>query len=660
MLTSEEVKNVLNSLHLAERKYIVGLNDELVFTSLKTVKKYVSNLQTQINNIQTNTNWYLGDNTFPSFISNNVRFYPGTPVAGVPEGDVPLYFIYDAGFPEQITLQHRFASATQDGILSKDDFIAFSSSGLTSVGLIAPSIFNVSGSPLTSNGDITLELNTQIANRIFAGPSSGANAVPTFRSLVSDDIPNLAFSKITGVVPINQGGTNLTSLGSSLQILRVNSGGTALEYATLGTISGLTSGRIPYANSATSITDDANLQWNHSLQSLGLGNPTFGAAPASLVITPLSTRAAIRLDSSSPSSPSTGEMWYNSANTEFVLNGRLRLNASGTTPQLVGGITFNHQRSNNVTGLMNLLGGAGLGNAALGVTTGEADVFLWKQYGTTTKENYGISKVVFLPTNNITLNNQLGNFHSFIINDVYKSGSSTNTITVTNSNLSLLINAISLNGGLPSGAKVLMDMFYIANGDSRFTSSVTQEISILAKHGHVRATQSGTGILRATNFAWGIVHTEGTGVTNTNGYGLIIGAINKSNTGNVTNGSLYGIYGIDYSGNTASPRLGNFSGTDTNNIQLYNNRWQLYFEGTNPTNVASYIGAKLGIGHSGNPTNTGDITAILDLGPSTTNIPSLRIRSGTAPSSPVDGGIWYDGTSLYFRNGTTTKTIQMI
>jgi hypothetical protein len=40
-------------------------------------------------------------------------------------------------------------------------------------------------------------------------------------------------SQVTGVLPIANGGTNLSALGSALQYLRVNSGGTALEYATL-------------------------------------------------------------------------------------------------------------------------------------------------------------------------------------------------------------------------------------------------------------------------------------------------------------------------------------------------------------------------------------------------------------------------------------------
>jgi hypothetical protein len=42
---------------------------------------------------------------------------------------------------------------------------------------------------------------------------------------------------------------------------------------------------------------------------------------------------------------------------------------------------------------------------------------------------------------------------------------------------------------------------------------------------------------------------------------------------------------------------------------------------------------------------------------STTSAASLNIPSGTAPTSPSDGDMWYDGTHLYIRIGSTTTTI---
>lgn len=69
---------------------------------------------------------------------------------------------------------------------------------VTSVGLLAPTtIFNVSGSPITASGTIDVTLVDQLANLVWAGPSSGPAGTPTFRALVSADIPSLDASKIT-------------------------------------------------------------------------------------------------------------------------------------------------------------------------------------------------------------------------------------------------------------------------------------------------------------------------------------------------------------------------------------------------------------------------------------------------------------------------------
>jgi len=68
---------------------------------------------------------------------------------------------------------------------------------VTSVALSLPSIFSVSGSPITISGTLSATLASQSANLIFAGPTSGGAAAPTFRALVAADIPNLDASKFT-------------------------------------------------------------------------------------------------------------------------------------------------------------------------------------------------------------------------------------------------------------------------------------------------------------------------------------------------------------------------------------------------------------------------------------------------------------------------------
>lgn len=71
------------------------------------------------------------------------------------------------------------------------------SGSVTSVGLAfdaaAGNVFGVNNSPITSTGNLTLTLDTQSPNYVFAGPSTGATAAaPTFRALVAADIPSLS------------------------------------------------------------------------------------------------------------------------------------------------------------------------------------------------------------------------------------------------------------------------------------------------------------------------------------------------------------------------------------------------------------------------------------------------------------------------------------
>jgi len=63
---------------------------------------------------------------------------------------------------------------------------------VTSVAMTVPSIFSLSGSPITTSGTLAVSLASQSANTIFAGPTTGSAATPAFRALVAADIPSLS------------------------------------------------------------------------------------------------------------------------------------------------------------------------------------------------------------------------------------------------------------------------------------------------------------------------------------------------------------------------------------------------------------------------------------------------------------------------------------
>lgn len=79
---------------------------------------------------------------------------------------------------------------------------------VTSVALALPSFITVTGSPITGTGTLTGTLATQSPNVVFAGPASGGVAAPTFRSLVSADLPaNIALTNVQNTFTKGQGVT---------------------------------------------------------------------------------------------------------------------------------------------------------------------------------------------------------------------------------------------------------------------------------------------------------------------------------------------------------------------------------------------------------------------------------------------------------------------
>lgn len=135
-----------------------------------------------------------------------------SPASGVLVGNPSTYITTAATFTN---IQNLFnvggLCANGQALLFGGGCAVIGSGSVTSVALAdgsAVSIFTISGSPVITAGTLTFTLNTEPANMVFAGPGSGSAAQPTFRSLVSADIPqiNLAASGAGGVggnLPVN-------------------------------------------------------------------------------------------------------------------------------------------------------------------------------------------------------------------------------------------------------------------------------------------------------------------------------------------------------------------------------------------------------------------------------------------------------------------------
>jgi hypothetical protein len=180
----------------------------------------------------------------------------------------------------------------QPYIWDGDSWNPFGVGTVTSVALSLPSIFTVSGSPVTTSGTLTATLASQTANTVFAAPN-GAAGEPSFRALVAADIPNLDASKITtGLLSVARGGTGVGTLtgvvigngtsamtavaGTANQLLRRNAGNTAYEFftptyltAAITSLNGLTAATQTFANDTnvtiTSATSTHTIGWTGQL-----------------------------------------------------------------------------------------------------------------------------------------------------------------------------------------------------------------------------------------------------------------------------------------------------------------------------------------------------------------------------------------------------------
>ena len=119
---------------------------------------------------------------------------------------------------------------------------------VTSVGLADGStspIYAISGSPVTTSGTLTFTLNTQTANYVFAGPTSGGAAQPSFRALVAGDLPS-GTGTVTSVSVVSANGlagtvanattTPAITLSTTINAAVLAGNGTAISAATLGNL----------------------------------------------------------------------------------------------------------------------------------------------------------------------------------------------------------------------------------------------------------------------------------------------------------------------------------------------------------------------------------------------------------------------------------------
>lgn len=138
----------------------------------------------------------MADSAMLRFINRGIRFSTTKGAATY----VGLKTASDPATSFYLNLPATLPGSTQALTVDPSGNIGYQSLGgggsVTSVGLAAPPMFTVSGSPITASGTLTLSLSSQAANTLLAAPD-GAAGVPSFRAMVAADVPSLTAAKIS-------------------------------------------------------------------------------------------------------------------------------------------------------------------------------------------------------------------------------------------------------------------------------------------------------------------------------------------------------------------------------------------------------------------------------------------------------------------------------
>lgn len=135
-------------------------------------------------------------------------------------------------------------------------------------------------------------------------------------------------------------------------------------------------------------------------------------------------------------------------------------------------------------------------------------------------------------------------------------------------------------------------------------------------------------------------HRLGVGYDSSNSNRSPAAVLDIANLDNAASGSVYGII--------LTPKYNQVTSTAANTDFLINRT---------ETSLGSGAQLFLDLQIAGTSKFKIDNSGHLTVGPSTTAGASLTIPSGTAPTSPADGNIWYDGTHIYSRIGSTSYQI---
>lgn len=440
-------------------------------------------------------------------------------------------------------------------------------------------------------------------------------------------------------IGLTKGGTGLTALGTANQLLRVNAGATALEYFTPGYISG---------NETITLSGDVTGSGTTSIVTTIANDSVVTARILNANVTYAKLQDVTALSVVGRSSNTDGVSAAITAGSDYNI-----LRRSGTSIGF-GSIDLSQSGAVGSSILPVANGGTGSatgifwnlsGTSTMGAATTMSSAFRLAHTfsGTWTSTTNADYHVQFSPT--ITADAIGRVINAVNIAPTMATGGFANTVlNAFRVNGRTVIKGLSTTGTsgtfivTDSGDNQLVDFSddgneRFGNAGSRPQRSATSDGSTLNKNGN--------GMLYTTGAQGSNFFASSTGAGVANGRIMRAGGTHVTTSGTTSLTGLLIDYTVNQAGGTGDSYGIRFAPTYT---AVGGNSYFI---------VSSAVTANSGLG-------TLTPTALLHLTGSTTARASLRIASGTAPTTPNEGDIWNDGANLKIFIGGTTKTFTII
>ncbi len=229
----------------------------------------------------------------------------------------------------------------------------------------------VVNNPDAFTANITLTLDTQVANSVFAGPTSGSDAAPTFRTLVPADLPD-ATSSAKGII---QPGTGLAVSSGTLN--HSNS-------VTSATKSGITFDAQGHISAAVDlIASDIPVLDASKITTGSFASDRIGAA--AITATKLANKSTASIGETLPVAAFTGQLHFNPLDKNFFLwDGNVWQSIGISAGAIILGGTYN-ATTNQIASVTNEGTAIGLavGNALPSPSSDNANYYLVVSIGGT-------------------------------------------------------------------------------------------------------------------------------------------------------------------------------------------------------------------------------------------------------------------------------------